>query len=518
MRKTTGFVLIGTLIFLIFGIPGFIYGTLVRSAESSGVVPVRGIPVADQFCISHSPTQWDYHADNLAQLGPKICRNNIEWFECARAFGKEAMQYDFTYYETMIENMHERGIEFLGCFVYGWGWWPNSYEVPRSDWPYYFAFVEAFCTHFADIITYYEMWNEPNIGFWPGTDEDFFEFVTNITEIVRANDPTAFILCPSVAGPDTAFFDKMIASLGVDRFNQLFDAVAYHAYSGRNGEYLQERMASMQRVMDKYHIEKDVWITEIGLSTALEQAMLDSGYKDDYWVVQAEQVLKIYPQTIAAGINCTFWYCHLDWCDVNDTHGEGRFGLMYCAVPSQYLYANKPAGNAYRTLGQLLDGGTYYADGVNINLPGHLGGSRGFGSGTDLVWAYTFYTPRNTTVLVLWTEGLATETTIQIPSVGGDLLEFAVREYLYAENSSTTPLIGSQYSCSIGYSPILLELNYTAAQIASGGSIQPLQLRITLRIPISQTVWLGVIISLLGVAGIGLILRKKHSHGEVPAK
>lgn len=32
------------------------------------------IPIEDQFCISHSPTQWDYHADNLAVLGPNIVR------------------------------------------------------------------------------------------------------------------------------------------------------------------------------------------------------------------------------------------------------------------------------------------------------------------------------------------------------------------------------------------------------------------------------------------------------------
>ena len=69
-------------------------------------------------------------------------------------------------------------------------------------------------------------------------------------------------------------------------------------------------------------------------------------YKEDNLDYQATQVIKTYSQVIAIGVSSTFWYCQNDWCDVNDSIGEGRFGLMYCENPSSYLYKFKPSGYA----------------------------------------------------------------------------------------------------------------------------------------------------------------------------
>ncbi|MHA1891173.1 MAG: hypothetical protein ACTSYS_09310 [Promethearchaeota archaeon] len=467
-----------------------IHGTF----NSSGSIEIK-----DQMSISHSPAEWDYHANNLKVLGPRILRNNIEWFRCARDYGKESMLYNFSYYERMLENLKDRGIEFLGDFVYGWGWWPNSYDLPRSDWPYYFDFVASFCEHFKDNITYYETWNEPDIGFWTGTDDDFFEFLSLLTAKIKENDPTSVILSPGISGPNVEYLEKMILSLGVENFNEMFDIVAYHAYCGTNGEYLSQKIDDVQAVLDKYDIKKEKWITEIGLSTSLPSQDIVDDFKKQYWDYQATQVLKIYSQSIDKNISATFWYCQNDWCDVGDTHGEGRFGLMYCKNATNYTYGFKPAGFAYNQLSQLISNGTYYPLGISLENKAFY----------NHAWAYYFYTPRNTTVLVLWSQGVGTRAKISVePSIseddgfnqadyGKNQVEFQLKMIDYFKNSTMNQSIQDFFDTKVNSTPLLLELNYSGFFNKTGLEPRPLLVHIDLYRESTVFIIVVIILSLL---------------------
>ncbi|MHA1714827.1 MAG: hypothetical protein ACTSXP_04230 [Promethearchaeota archaeon] len=476
------------------------------------------IQVQNQMCLSHCPAEWEYHADNLALLGAKICRNNIEWFTCARDYGKEAGIYNFSYYERMISNLHERGIEFLGDFVYGWGWWPNNYDLPLSDWPYFFDFVEAFCQHFKDNITYYEAWNEPDIGFWTGSDEDFYEFVQILVDTVRENDPTSFILSPGISGPDIDYLERLIINLGVEKFNEMFDAVAYHAYCGTNADYLRQKIGEVQAILDRYNIQKESWITEIGLSTSLPPSVLEADYKEEFWRYQATQVIKIYAQSIATNITSTFWYCQNDWCDVNDSHGEGRFGLMYCKNKTTYQFDFKPAGLAYISLNRLINGATFYPAGVETRSVGTSSG----GLIHDTLFHY-FYTKRNTTALILWSQdvGVVSDLSIVPPSlpptssltsrsqafnqdasVDFDLI---IHDF-YTNTSSRIPGI-DHWSVDLGPEPIVIELNYSNYLDDCGYEVQPLTVRVELYKDFATTIYTVAIPSILV---LGVIIVGRH--------
>ncbi|MFX0098352.1 MAG: hypothetical protein ACFFCS_02150 [Candidatus Hodarchaeota archaeon] len=485
---------------------------LARASGDRDFNPSNSIKIENQMCISHSPLNWPTHADNLKTLGPKICRNNIEWFRCAHTYGKTAGIFDFTYYDDLLSNSSARGIEFLGCFVYGWGWWPNNKEVPREDWPYYIDFVEAFCDRYKDNITYYEMWNEPNIGFWPGTDEDFFEFLELITVEVRSHDPTSFIFSPSPAGVDIEFMEKMINHFGDAMFNSMFDGMAYHAYSGKNAEYVHQKIVEFQDIMDRHGLTGDVWITEIGMSTNLPTQQQIDDYMDEWWLYQATQVVKIYPQTIAANISATFWYCHYDWCDVNDTEGEGRFGLMYCQYPSNYTYNYKPAGYAYICLNNLIDNAMFYPNGIHVEGP--------VGSNA---WAYYYYTPRNTTVLVLWSQGVAGECGISIAPPSNSTIqgiEFDMIKFDYYTNTSTSKAGKNTHEFQLGNTPVILELNYTGALVEEGASIQPLTVVVTLNYE-PETISFLILVPALLIVGIVLYIhkqKKSRSSGKLKEK
>lgn len=458
------------------------------------------IPIEDQFCISHSPTQWDYHADNLAVLGPNIVRNNIEWFTVSYMYGKEAMMYDWTYYDNLFSGSTSRGIENLGCFVYGWGWWPNNYALPREDWPYYIHFAGEFCQRYKDVIYYYETWNEPNIGFWTLSDEDFFEFQSLLIDTIRGNDSTCFIISPGIVGPDVKYLEKMILHYGVDEFNSMFDGIAYHAYSGRNTEYLYQRMFDVKQLLEKYNLnEKPIWITEIGLATNLNtQQQFDSFY-EDYLEFQADTVIKTYAESIDYNISSIFWYCHLDWCDTGFDYGEGRFGLMYCYDPSHYLFEFKPSGYAYHMFNRLIDNGIYYPNGIQLDSPF-----------SDKIYSYYYYTPRNTTILVIWSTTIANMATISFQpneNLPNEPINTKCFNLDYYSNSSSYIGSNNLFNFKLGIKPLMLEFDYTDIFNDNSLDPQPLTMIVKIKIETKSIIFLIGIPVLISFVSLSMIQR-----------
>ena len=141
------------------------------------------IKIENQFCISHG--DFTKYGDNLtlSWLNPQILRTNIEVSTAIGLDNRFNTNYEWKEFEYRYANATKFGIENLGCFVYGMrGRWPSDeYKwLPEEDWPLYFNFTRHFVRHFNETLTYYEVWNEPNIGFWQGTDEEFFKTIKHI--------------------------------------------------------------------------------------------------------------------------------------------------------------------------------------------------------------------------------------------------------------------------------------------------------------------------------------------------
>ncbi len=512
-RRIIGIVLITATLAAGIGLPAYALIPVDVTGPAS-LDPAAAIPINDQICISHAPAQWEYHANNTKLLGTRILRNNIEWFEVAMGGSKTQGIYNFQHYDNLFGNLTSRGIESLGCFVYGWGWWPNNKALPREDWPYYYNFTKAFVTRYAGTLKYYEIWNEPNIDFWRGSNEDFFEFSQQLASIVRLTDPSAVLISPGIVGPEVEYLDKMIAYYGEENFSATYDIIAYHAYSGKNAEILTQKMADVREWMARHHIEdKPVWITEIGMSTAVAtNEQIGTAIVAENNRYQATQVLKVYAESIPANISSIFWYCQNDWCDTNDTEGEGRFGLMGCTNATNGTYGLKPAGHAYWQLNQLVQNGTCFPDGVAIRAP--AGGK---------VWATYFFTARNTTVLVLWSQNTATTATMSLvppASSAGSPVPFHVTNYDYLANSSQLTSSVVSYATEVGFTPLLLELNYTnpAAQgqplaVLLEMAHAPAMVMLLIGLPAALVAGLLFLFKRVGLTDV---LPKKRARGGVP--
>jgi xylan 1,4-beta-xylosidase len=88
-----------------------------------------------------------------------------------------------------------------------WGW-----SSPPNDDRRWADLIEAVVTHFAERYGeaevgrwYWEFWNEPDIGYWQGTVEEYCHFYDVTVAAVRHALPAAFVGGPATTGEGTAF-------------------------------------------------------------------------------------------------------------------------------------------------------------------------------------------------------------------------------------------------------------------------------------------------------------------------
>lgn len=125
----------------------------------------------------------------------------------------------------------------------------------------------AVATRYKGRVRFYEIWNEPDIGFWSGTVDEYLEILRAASEEIRAADPEAVILTGGFA---SAFHKEtkpgMVRRVLVEG-RDWFDRVAWHRH-GHFGEF--------EREIDSYLIpllaatgtsEKPIHFTETAMDT-----------------------------------------------------------------------------------------------------------------------------------------------------------------------------------------------------------------------------------------------------------
>ena len=469
-------------------------------AEEPQFDPSGAISIENQFCISHGNSRIPELADFVEGFGAKINRNNIMWNQVEEPYGSN--NYIWQYYDDMYSNDSARGIEHLGVFVFGRGGWPDSNYVAPSEYTEWLMFVEAFVNRYKDNLTYYEMWNEPDIGFWDGTDDEFFYFLNMTTHKVLELDNDAIILSPGVSGPDWEYLDKMISWFGDEAFNSLFDIIAFHSYPNRNPEHLTYRIEQVKCIAENHHFKGEYWITEIGFTTSVRTEEQVQDYIDEVEILQAESVLKHYTQSIHENMSAIFWYDLLDWCG-DPYYGEEWFGLITCDYwnVDHWEYKYKPAGHAYDKFCSMIQDGTYFPRGsiVQSITP-------------ENIWCYYFYTPKNTTVIVAWSQSSASMASISFNLPGHSTPEFDIRDHWYTTYLYKTKENLTRYDFELTNSPVLFEIDFSDYFSAEGLNDQPITLFLNVSHDTFSFIYIvSVVVLLVGaIALVSLKYRKRR--------
>jgi hypothetical protein len=214
---------------------------------------------------------------------------------------------------------------------------PNGDRAcPPTDLRFYARFVYESVARYKGDIKYWEVWNEPNIGFFAGSIPQYVDLLKAASIAARQADPDCHILFGGMAGVDLRFARRCYEH-GAAPY---FDVMACHPYQwGRtfNDGWFAEKLTNLQTLMRECDgRRKPVWLTEIGWSTGEGVSNED----------QARLLVQSYVSALSlADLNVAkvFWFCVKDW----GGPGHGLFADDG---------ARKPAFGAYRALTQELEG------------------------------------------------------------------------------------------------------------------------------------------------------------------
>ena len=204
----------------------------------------------------------------VAAAGVKWTREEFHWNWVEKKQG----EYDWSFFDELVDSATAHGISIYGLVCY----WTDWAKPPFDD-----AFVQHYCDYlrvlvarYKDRIHHWEIWNEPNIFFFPDDKARYAALLSAAYTAIKETDPTAKVLGMSTAGIDTAFIEKM-TKLGVE-----YDDLTVHPY--RHELDPLGFKAELERTSAMFG-DRPIWITEMGWPsniggvTERQQAALVSG-------------------------------------------------------------------------------------------------------------------------------------------------------------------------------------------------------------------------------------------------
>ena len=301
----------------------------------------------------------------MQDAGIKWGRQDFTW----RSIEKEPRHYDFEPYERLERACRDHGILLFGCLGYA----PRFHD-PRTEEgaAAYAAFAGACAARFAEKIDTWQIWNEPNGGFWQGTPEEHARCLALAGKAIHEANPKAKVLGLNMAFCDVIWAEKILKLVPYD----CFDVACFHPYrppcapeepfdwweldqyvkSWHKGDltpdYPLVRMSfleqadELRKVLEKHAPDgkaKPLWVTEICWNSHIHPYGT-SEFR------QADLLVRFYVLAVASRkVEKVFWWTLKDG-------GERQFdqadmvGLMRAGLEPKYSYY------AFATMTRMLEG------------------------------------------------------------------------------------------------------------------------------------------------------------------
>lgn len=294
-------------------------------------------------------------------------------------------------------------------------------EEQRADAEKY---VKTFVNRYKDKIKYWEIGNEGIVA--PGT----FDIIRNTYTWIKEVYPEAMVIITGVAGDDDQMFNEHLEALGsllAKGIGEYFDIANIHYYGRIRDKFdvkLEKIYEDYKATMDKYGVEKPIWVTETSTSSHANSVLSGPSSEQE----QARHVVKRLVIFSAKGAEKVFWH------DYKETYSDNKF--YQCNLVDPETSIPKPAYYTYKLVVEKIG---YYRT-VQTLMSGPVS-------------LYKFTNPNNQHVLVAWAESPKTV----------DLTEFIEAENVLVtrivENASTNPQtsIAKTSAVQLTVSPIFIE-------------------------------------------------------------
>ena len=172
--------------------------------------------------------------EHLEPLGAKTVRLQAGWAKCEPVVGR----YDFAWLDEVVDGVRNAGLKPWLETSYGnpiyeggggtslHGGFPTSPEA-LDAWD---RWVNALAAHFADRVSHWEIWNEPDL-LKDNTVVEYSRLYVRTARAIRAHIPSARLTALALAIPGEPGFTRAFLGFLKDRDAlDLVDEVSFHGY------------------------------------------------------------------------------------------------------------------------------------------------------------------------------------------------------------------------------------------------------------------------------------------------
>ncbi len=291
--------------------------------------------------------------EQLAAGGFRWVRMDFQWGGIER----ERSTYDFSAYDRLLADLDR--LRLRGYFILDYG--NRLYDGDQS--PHtdegraaFCAFVAAAMKHFQGRGVVWEMWNEPNIGFWkpvPNVD-DYAKLALAVGKTIRAVAPKELFVGPATSEVDLRF-EEACYKAGCLEF---WDAVSVHPYRHRAPETAGDDYRTMRRLIARYAPKDDKGTPKMIPILSGEWGYSSGGWGEGYDEVRQGRYLpRQWLTNLSNDVPISVWY---DWHEDGEAPKEGEHHFGTVRFPYRQgqaeVYEPKPAYLAAKTLTTQLAG------------------------------------------------------------------------------------------------------------------------------------------------------------------
>ncbi|MEW2400066.1 cellulase family glycosylhydrolase [Streptomyces sp. NPDC046862] len=348
-------------------------GAASSSASSSGKVrDVRmGIAYGDTLTWK-SDKALNRALDDAVGVGAKWVRVDLSWNNIQP---ESAVNYEWHRFDRVAKAAKAHRLNVVAVIAYTPKWarvagCTGSQSCAPADPDTFAGFAKQAAERYAPMgVHTWEVWNEPNIGFWrPAPDPArFTELVKVTSRALRSADSKAYVVMGGLAGIKSDSKGNRLSPLdfltaaakrGVNKY---VDAIGYHPYNfpalpsatpgtGTAFERISTVQGNLMAVLDTYGTpDLPIWLTETGAPTSGAGEVSDgTTVTDDTDHVTEARQAEIAVDTVKTAVanphvDAMFWYTDQDLAPAEEKLRPTRYyGLR------RYDGSKKPAFDALK--------------------------------------------------------------------------------------------------------------------------------------------------------------------------
>ena len=256
--------------------PFFVKAALLQAQEEvcSDEVNLAVIPRADLGAAPDS-SPFGIHKGDLTDWPPIGAKWNRLWdtSDTWNRMQPHEGAIHFSKQDEKVRQARRHGVNLLFVFAYTPTWasahpeWPHytgggATSAPKdvNTWRHYvFEVVSRYRSH----IEHFEVWNEPNAGFFKGTVEEYAQLLSAAYRSAKRANPDCRVLGISGTGGYLPWMEEVLKLDGLRHM----DVVSVHTYttpSSPEEANLIGRLAATRKLIHRYGGRQTIWNTEIG--------------------------------------------------------------------------------------------------------------------------------------------------------------------------------------------------------------------------------------------------------------